>query len=192
MIPGLAPSLPPVAEAPPVASCRAGALERESRIAAHLEIRWAAVLRSARFVRRSSDGPSVGDGRTCPAARPSCCSSRSRRSARGLRRTDRSPGEFVAGTRCRRHRRDRVRHDHRRGVDMFKQVDLDSDAALITATAALTAGLLPIMVPGCTRASRPTCGCCSAAGDHVRRRRCPGAVLFTVRRAAHQHDCSPS
>jgi xanthine/uracil permease len=31
---------------------------------------------------------------------------------------------------------------------MFKQVDLDSDAARITATAALTAGLLPIMVPG--------------------------------------------
>lgn len=33
-------------------------------------------------------------------------------------------------------------------IGMFRQVDLDSDAALITATAALTAGLLPILVPG--------------------------------------------
>ncbi|WP_067574945.1 uracil-xanthine permease family protein [Nocardia acidivorans] len=32
-------------------------------------------------------------------------------------------------------------------IGMFRQVDLESDAALITATAALTAGLLPILIP---------------------------------------------
>ncbi|MEV0077996.1 solute carrier family 23 protein [Nocardia neocaledoniensis] len=36
-------------------------------------------------------------------------------------------------------------------VGLFRQVDLDDDANLLTATAALTAGLLPILVPGLYR-----------------------------------------
>lgn len=38
------------------------------------------------------------------------------------------------------------------GIGMFEQVDLRSDAAVVTATAALTAGLLPILAPNLYRA----------------------------------------